>query len=137
MLKLILVCQSTRVLLPGNECPIPASVYINRETGKIIHISQDSQPTQVLKTDNIEFDFFDVGDKIILPGLVELVINSIIITHIYRLLICQCPCTSERTRQNTLGRLLDRYTGCSIWRRHHSRRYAFEFNTTHRVPTRP
>lgn len=64
----ILVCRSTRVLLPGSSDLQPASIAIDRLNGKIINVS-----TGMPQLVDQEYDLLDMGDKVILPALVEYV----------------------------------------------------------------
>lgn len=84
--------SSRNVLLPGFKDPQPASITIDTESGKITDISLEAyrddpnSNTSALTAaqqlhqpignksgshDNISGQFLDVGEKFILPGLVE------------------------------------------------------------------
>lgn len=59
-----------KVLLPGAETSVPATIRVETLTGKITdirhgHSSQAEHPTIPV------LNFVDVGDKVLLPGLVE------------------------------------------------------------------
>jgi aromatic ring-opening dioxygenase catalytic subunit (LigB family) len=86
-----LVLSSTRVLLHDTSEPVPASIFVNLSTGKIVHIfrthQEDAQdiiartPQEYAKVLQENFDELrdidvvvsmeDVGDKCLIPGLVE------------------------------------------------------------------
>lgn len=85
--KSTLVLTSNNVLLPGHKVTQPATIAIDTSTGKIIDIQLDRN----LKAPyGIGAQFIDVGDRYILPGLVESVHRPII--HIGRLIVFyQCP----------------------------------------------
>jgi allantoinase len=60
------------VLLPGASLPRPATVLVSTNTGKIIDVREGRHA----RTDFAHLDddrWVDVGDKYILPGLVEYV----------------------------------------------------------------
>lgn len=64
-----LIFTSQNVILPDYDRPVPASIKVDRSTGKIIEIvtSGTSLPEDGLA------ELVDVGSKYILPGLVECV----------------------------------------------------------------
>lgn len=61
------VFTGNRVVLPGADQPTPATIVVDIQTGKII----DTSPGRSSPDDQLDVDFIDAGDKIILPGLVE------------------------------------------------------------------
>jgi len=66
-----LVCTGPNVILPDATVPVPATIVVNRSTGKII----DVRPTQLtpaqLMLESVEW--IDAADNIVLPGLIEYV----------------------------------------------------------------
>ena len=66
------------VLLPGSQVPRPATVLVSTKTGKIIdvregrHVRADYPDYPEIAGDD-DSSWVDVGDKYILPGLVEYV----------------------------------------------------------------
>lgn len=124
----LLVCTGKHVLLPGNDEPQPATIVIDRITGKIVEVRQ----AHSIETDtplDRDSTWLDAGDNLVLPGLVECVHLGTstfgITTCLY--LIVQLSCPSQWTRPHRLGRILDRNSSCCLWRNHHSCWYAFEF----------
>jgi hypothetical protein len=72
------VYTGNNVLLPGSQVPRPATILVSAKTGKIIDVREGRHA----KTDyaNLVGDGFDdhdrwvdIGDKYLLPGLVEYV----------------------------------------------------------------
>ena len=59
-----------RVLLPGRDEPIPASIHVDLTTGKIIAINEGRYERSDLNPDR-EDHWIDAGENIIIPGLVE------------------------------------------------------------------
>jgi alpha-D-ribose 1-methylphosphonate 5-triphosphate diphosphatase PhnM len=68
--KSVCVFTGTNVVLPGRENPTPGTIRVDIQSGKIIDVTEGKRTSQ----DFPDSDFIDVGDKYILPGLVELVI---------------------------------------------------------------
>jgi hypothetical protein len=64
-----LVCTGANVLLPGATDPVPATLVVDRSTGKII----DVRPTQLTREQLIleSVEWIDAADSIVLPGLIE------------------------------------------------------------------
>ena len=66
------VCSAQRVLLPDNNEPTPATVVIDKHSGKIIQIRPGQLAHEELRLEgNIEW--IEAGNNIVLPGLVECV----------------------------------------------------------------
>lgn len=65
-----LVCSSFKVLLPGLDDLQPATISIDLVTGKITGVQLGRQPRESYPEG---VHWLDVGEKIILPGLVECV----------------------------------------------------------------
>jgi allantoinase len=61
-----LILTGKNVLLPGNDTPQPATIKIDKESGKIIDVRVGYK---VQETPDV--NFINAGDKFILPGLVE------------------------------------------------------------------
>ena len=71
----VLVCTGSKVLLPECADPVPATVIVDRSTGKII----DIRPSRISREQLTTFEsveWIDAADNIVLPGLVEYVISS-------------------------------------------------------------
>jgi allantoinase len=66
-----LVCTGSKVLLPECTAPVPATVIVDRSTGKIIDVRQSQISHEQLTLESVEW--IDAGDNIVLPGLVEYV----------------------------------------------------------------
>jgi allantoinase len=64
-----LVCTGSKVLLPEGTDPVPATVIVDRSTGKIIDVRQRQISREQLPLEPVEW--IDAGDNIVLPGLVE------------------------------------------------------------------
>jgi hypothetical protein len=71
--KTLCVFTGTNVVLPGRENPTPGTIRVDVQSGKIIDVTEGKCTSQ----DFPDSDFIDVGDKYILPGLVELVIFAV------------------------------------------------------------
>ena len=66
------VCSAQRVLLPDNNEPTPATVVIDKCSGKIIQVRLGQLTHEEIQLDgNIEW--IEAGNNIVLPGLVECV----------------------------------------------------------------
>lgn len=72
----ILVCVSNNVLLPDSETPRPATVVVDRATGKITQVILSKAPRSSFPQDA---GWIDAGDKYVLPGLVEYVLPTPVI----------------------------------------------------------
>ena len=59
-----------KVLLPGVETPVPATIKVETLTGKITDICQGYTSLAECPTVS-ESGFLDAADKVLLPGLVE------------------------------------------------------------------
>ena len=89
------VYTGDNVLLPGSQVPRPATVLVSTKTGKIIDV-QEGRHVRADYADIIASDddsdnddrhcWTDVGDKYLLPGLVEYVRSHLITTR------CRCSC---------------------------------------------
>ncbi|KAF8335906.1 uncharacterized protein EI90DRAFT_3047498 [Cantharellus anzutake] len=70
----IRVFASRNVLLPGLDDPVPAIVHVDLSTGKIVKVAPEFHDTT---HDPLgQQDHVDLGDKYLLPGLVEYVCRS-------------------------------------------------------------
>jgi len=68
------VYTGNNVLLPGSQVPRPATVLISTKTGKIIDVREGRHVTGKAEADIADSHHWtDVGDKYLLPGLVEYV----------------------------------------------------------------
>jgi hypothetical protein len=67
-----LVCTGSQVLFPDITDPVPATIIIERSTGKIIDVRRNQVSREQLPFESVEW--IDAGDKIVLPGLVEYVL---------------------------------------------------------------
>ena len=68
------VYTGNNVLLPGSQVPRPATVLISTKSGKIIDVREGRHVTGKAEADNIaDSHWTDIGDKYLLPGLVEYV----------------------------------------------------------------
>lgn len=66
----LLVLTSRHVVLPNVDQPTRATIEVNLETGKIIAVHQGLKERE--EYTSLSGDrWIDVGDKYILPGLVE------------------------------------------------------------------
>ena len=84
------VCSAQRVLLPDSNEPTPATIVIDRHSGKIIQVRPGRLTLQEIQLDgNIEW--IEAGNNIVLPGLVECVQLQLpydyLITDIFRYLV--------------------------------------------------
>ena len=86
------VFTGNNVLLPGSQVPRPATVLVSTKTGKIVDVQEGRRIREdyadILASSSSDDDnWTDVGDKYLLPGLVEYVQSSL------RLLLCfPIPC---------------------------------------------
>jgi allantoinase len=76
-----LVCTGRNVLYAGATAPQPATITINKETGKITEIlpsyqTRDVRHSSIDEESGITVTWIDAGDKIVLPGLIECVVPS-------------------------------------------------------------
>jgi allantoinase len=67
----IIVCTGKRVLLAGSEDPIPATLVIHHDSGKIIDIQQRYHTRDSFESASTISSWVDAGDLVVLPGLVE------------------------------------------------------------------
>lgn len=76
------------VLLPGSQVPGPATVLVSTKTGKIIDV-REGRHVRADYADIVASSdrWTDVGDKYLLPGLVEYVQSL----HQSRLVLCISP----------------------------------------------
>ena len=67
-----LVCAGPKVLLPGNDNPTPASIIVDKSSGKILEVRQGQHTTpQDLGLTECSVEWIDAGNNTVLPGLVE------------------------------------------------------------------
>lgn len=68
----VLVCSGPRVLLPESREPIPATIIIDKSSGKILQIhNRQITNSQELDLHHSSIEWIDAGDDVVLPGLVE------------------------------------------------------------------
>jgi allantoinase len=84
-----LVCTGSRVLLPEATDPVPATVIVNKSTGKIIDVRRNQIPREHLSFESVEY--IEAGDNIVLPGLVEYALLSSHIRHLTVKYQSSCP----------------------------------------------
>jgi allantoinase len=66
------VCSAQRMLLPDNNEPTPATIVVDKHSGKIIQVRLGQLTREEIRLDgNIEW--IEAGNNIVLPGLVECV----------------------------------------------------------------
>lgn len=66
-----LVCTGSKVLLPGNDEPIQASIVINKASGKIVQVLQRQHTSEDLALGAHSVEWLDAGKNVVLPGLIE------------------------------------------------------------------
>jgi len=64
----LLIISSSRILLPELIEPIPGTIEIDKNTGKIIKIHSFKASINDYNDQN---QFFDVGNNIIMPGIID------------------------------------------------------------------
>ena len=64
------VCVGKRVLLPNYDDPVPATIVIDHNSGKIVDIQHRITTRNDFGTSTIN-SWIDAGDFMVLPGLVE------------------------------------------------------------------
>ena len=107
------VYAGNNVLLPGSQVPRPATVLVSTKTGKII----DVQEGRHVRTDyaNIVSDnndrWIDVGDKYLLPGLVEYVRLTTCPVHAPQVNAISQPASVLMCTSTNLGGRIGRASG--------------------------
>lgn len=76
----LLVCTGSRVLLPEYDEPNPATIIVDKSSGKIVDVRRDRITHDQLALDAILVEWLDAGERVVLPGLVEC--NLIDILHL-------------------------------------------------------
>ncbi|TFK21957.1 allantoinase [Coprinopsis marcescibilis] len=66
----LVVCTGTRVLLPDQDIPVPATIVIDKSTGRIIDVQQKFSTRKDFSNPQIS-SWIDAGDLVVLPGLVD------------------------------------------------------------------
>jgi len=69
----LLVCSGARVLLPGISEPSPATIVVNKSSGKIIEVREGQYNREQLGLETKSVEWVEAGNSIVLPGLVECV----------------------------------------------------------------
>lgn len=73
----LLICSGSNVLLPGNDHPIPASIIVEKSSGKIVEVREGLHTHDNLELDFKNAEWIDAGTNVVLPGLVEYVISIV------------------------------------------------------------
>ena len=107
------VYTGNNVLLPGSQVPRPATVLLSTKTGKIIDVREGrhvrADYADIIASSDDDDSWTDVGDKYLLPGLVEYVRFLVITTCSVHPPTCRSsqPCTR-------LSLLVRMYTSTSL-----------------------
>jgi hypothetical protein len=103
------VYTGNNVLLSGSQVPRPATVLVSTKTGKIIDVREGrhvrADYADIIAISDNDDRWTDVGDKYLLPGLVEYVRSSSRLRSVHPLpcavvpnlvIVCllQCACAS-------------------------------------------
>ena len=72
MMASFVVFSAQKVLLPDNNEPTPATVIIDKHSGKITQIRPGQLAPEELRLEG-DIEWIEVGNNIVLPGLVECV----------------------------------------------------------------
>jgi len=114
------VFTGNNVLLPGSQVPRPATVLVSTKTGKIIDIREGrhvkADYADIASSISSDDHWTDVGDKYLLPGLVEYVRSSS-----SRLALCHHALRVSPVRMCTLTSLdgrIGRASGRALVRLH-------------------
>lgn len=67
------VCSAQRVLLPDNNEPTPATIVIDKHSGRIVQVRPGQLTHEELGLDQNKVEWIEAGNNIVLPGLVECV----------------------------------------------------------------
>ncbi|KJA19902.1 hypothetical protein HYPSUDRAFT_167623 [Hypholoma sublateritium FD-334 SS-4] len=67
----LLICSGSKVLLPGCEHPKPASIIIDKVSGKIIEVVDHQANPGDFALDDGAVEWVNSGDNVVLPGLVD------------------------------------------------------------------
>ncbi len=107
------VYTGNNVLLPGSQVPRPATVLVSTKTGKINDVREGRQVradyADIIASSSDDDRWTDIGDKYLLPGLVEYVRSSSRLVLCTRPSMCHssqpCPRVSPLVRMCTLTSL--------------------------------
>ncbi|KAF9566750.1 allantoinase [Agrocybe pediades] len=66
-----LLCTGSRVLLPGADQLSPASILIDKSSGKIIQVQQGELSPDQLGLEVLAVEWIQAGQSVVLPGLVD------------------------------------------------------------------
>jgi hypothetical protein len=133
------VYAGNNVLLPGSQVPRPATVLVSTKTGKIIDV-REGRHVRADYADIASDDddcWIDVGDKYLLPGLVEYVRLTTCPVHPSKSnsvspnpprVFLQCACAPQRTWPDGLGGLLDGHACGCVWGHYHRRGHAAQLD---------
>jgi len=75
----LLVCTGSKVLLPEANEPIPATIIVDKSSGKFVDVRRGQITPDQLDVRPIEW--LDAGENIVLPGLVEYGFDRYIMTY--------------------------------------------------------
>ena len=67
----LLLCTGTRVLLPGEDDLVEASLLIDRQSGKIIDVQRGLKTPDQFGVNQTLVEWIQAGNNVVLPGLVE------------------------------------------------------------------
>ena len=127
MQKLVLI--SNNVQLPDREELCPGIIEIQCESGKIIRVKLGKADGKTF-TDGDKVDVWDLGDLVVLPGLVEYVLMIDICRFFLSCNTYQCTCTFEWARSHRLGGFWHWNQGCGGWWFYYRGRYAAQLNSS-------
>jgi len=87
-----LVCAGSKVLLPENADPVPATLVIDKVSGKIVDIKPGVHHRDSLGLAGA-VEYVDAGHLTVIPGLVE----QVSFPHCQPIAhdLQQCPCSSQ------------------------------------------
>ncbi|KAF9531665.1 hypothetical protein CPB83DRAFT_848537 [Crepidotus variabilis] len=67
----LLVCTGSKVLLPDTLTPVPATIVIDQNTGKIIEIRKTHLNRDQYSNESASIKWIEAGNYVVLPGLVD------------------------------------------------------------------
>ncbi|PPR07399.1 hypothetical protein CVT26_013715 [Gymnopilus dilepis] len=67
----LLLCTGTRVLLPGEDDLVEASLLIDRQSGKIIDVQRGLKTPDQFGVNQTLVEWIQAGNNVVLPGLVD------------------------------------------------------------------
>lgn len=66
-----LLCTGSRVLLPGEDGLVEASILINKSSGTIVGVQRGLKAPDQLGLSPDQVEWIQAGKNVVLPGLVE------------------------------------------------------------------